>query len=124
MQHRFVMAVIAGAFAASLHAETPATQVLVTLTVKTGIARQEVMKVLPEEVRATVRLYLAGKIQQWYSRADGKGVVFILNSKDADDARAMMAALPLAKANLADFEYMPLGPLSPLNLLLGPNTVP
>src|SRR6266849_5046500 len=51
-----------------------ATDVLVTLTVKPGDERERVMKVMPDEIRATVRLYLDGKIRQWYWRADGKGV--------------------------------------------------
>jgi hypothetical protein len=32
---------------------------------------------LPEEVRDTANLYLDGKIHQWYSQQNGKGVVFI-----------------------------------------------
>ena len=30
------------------------------------------MAVIPEEIRAIVKLYLDGKIRQWYSRGDGK----------------------------------------------------
>ena len=78
------------------------------------------MKVLPAEVRATVRLYLDGRIQQWFSRGDGKGVVFMLDCKTVEEAKGLMDALPLAKEKFASFEYMPLGPLTPLRLLLGP----
>lgn len=28
------------------------------------------MKIMPAEIRATVPLYLEGKIQQWYTRGD------------------------------------------------------
>jgi len=31
------------------------------------------MNVMPAEIRATVKLYLDGKIRQWYSRGDGRG---------------------------------------------------
>lgn len=108
-----------------LCAQSPAapsktTDVLVTLTVKPGIAREQVTKVLPEEVRDTVRLYLDGKIRQWYSRSDGKGVVFILDCKDVAEAQALMEQLPLAKAKLVDYDYVPLSPLAPLSALLGP----
>jgi hypothetical protein len=69
--------------AAPLSAQAPpataATAVMTTLTIKADADRAQVMKVLPDEVRATVQLYLDGKIQQWYSRADGRGVVFIMN---------------------------------------------
>jgi len=69
------------AIAASLFAKAPATSptIAIGVTVKPGIERAEIAEVMPEEIRATVKLYLDGKIQQWYSRSDGKGVYFILN---------------------------------------------
>src|SRR5271154_2814413 len=108
------------AVAPLLPAQTPPpTQILATLTVKPNVARDQIMKVMPEEVRATVRLYLDGKIQQWYSRGDGKGVVFIMNCSSAAEAKAVTDQLPLRQSNLADFEFMPLNPLGPLRVLLG-----
>jgi hypothetical protein len=98
----------------------PTTSVLVILTVKPDADRAAVMKTLPDEVRATVKLHLDGKIQQWYGRSDGRGVVFILNASSVADAKAAMETLPLSKAHLADFDYTPLGPLTPLRLLLAP----
>ena len=76
------------------------------------------MKVMPTEVSDTVRLYLDGKIQQWFARGDGKGVVFLLDCKTVDEAKDILERLPLIKGNFASFDYMPLGPLSPLRLLL------
>ena len=101
-------------------AAAPTTQVLATLTVNAGVDRAAIMKVMPEEVRDTVKLYLDGKIQQWYSRVDGRGVVFILNATSVADAKALTDTLPLVKANLVTFDYMPLGPLGPLRMLLQP----
>ncbi len=101
-------------------AATPATQVLTALTVKADIDRAQLMKVMPDEVRATLKLYLDGKIQQWYSRSDGRGVIFILNCTTAAEAKAITDGLPLSKANLATFEYTPLSPLAPLRMLLQP----
>ncbi len=101
-------------------APTPMTAVLVNLTIKPEVDRTQVMKLMPDEVRATLKLYLDGRIQQWYSRADGRGVIFILNSTDAAAAKAMMEELPLAKSGLANLEYTALGPLSPLRALLTP----
>jgi hypothetical protein len=92
--------------------------VLVNLTVKPDVDRPQVASTLPEEVRATVRLYLDGMIQQWFSRSDGRGVVFIVNAPDTAAARALMEQLPLAKAGLVNLEYTGLGPLSPLRTLL------
>ena len=54
------------------------TEVLVIETPKQGVTPQQIMAVIPEEIRATVKLYLDGKIRQWYSRGDGKGVVFLV----------------------------------------------
>ncbi len=113
------------AIALPLAAQSPTTpskttDVLVTLTIKPGITMDQVTKTLPEEVRATVRLYLDGKIRQWYSRSDANGVVFILDCKDVAEARALMEQLPLAKEKLVDYTYMPLSPLAPLAALLGP----
>ena len=110
--------------ATCLAAQAPAppqpktTEVLVMLTVKPGIAREQILKVMPDEVRATVRLYLDGKIRQWYSRSDGRGVVFLLDCQDVAEAKAVMESLPLSKEALADYEYTALAPLGPLRLLL------
>jgi hypothetical protein len=94
------------------------TGVMVILTVKTGVTREQVMAVMPGEIRQTVQLYLNGKIREWYSRGDGRGVVFLLDSRDVDEAHAIMDGLPLAKQNLMDHEYIAVGPLLPLRLLM------
>src|SRR5581483_2354818 len=93
------------------------TAVMVILTAKAGVNRQQIMNVLPAEIRATVKLYLDGKIREWYSRGDGKGVVFLVDAKTEDEARAMMETLPLAKQQLMDHQYIPVGPLMPLRAL-------
>jgi hypothetical protein len=95
------------------------TGVMVILTVKAGVTREQVMPVMPAEIRQTVQLYLNGKIREWYSRTDGRGVVFLLDSTDVAEAQAIMEGLPLAKQNLMDHEYIAVGPLLPLRLLIG-----
>ncbi len=95
------------------------TAVLVIETSKPGVTPQQIMAVIPEEIRATVKLYLDGKIRQWYSRGDGKGVIFLVDAKTEDEARAVMETLPLAKKQLMDHEYIPVGPLMPLRALMG-----
>ena len=93
------------------------TAVLVIQTPRQGVTFQQVMAVIPDEIRATVKLYLDGKIREWYSRGDGKGVVFLFDATTADDARAMVETLPLGKAQLVNTEYIPVGPLMPLRTL-------
>ena len=96
------------------------TEVLVIQTPKQGVTAEQILAVIPAEVRATVKLYLDGKIRQWYSRGDGKGVIFLVDAKTEDEARAMMETLPLAKEQLMDHQYIPVGPLMPLRALIGP----
>ena len=98
----------------------PTTAVLVILTPSQGVTPQQIMAVMPAEVRATVKLFLDGKIREWYSRGDGKGVVFLVDAKSEDEARAIMETLPLAKEQLMDHQYVPVGPLMPLRMLIGP----
>jgi hypothetical protein len=105
--------------AAQAPGAAPTTAVLASLTIKGEADRSQVMKTMPDEVRETVKLYLDGKIQQWYARSDGRGVLFIMNCSTVGEAKALMDELPLSKANLANLEYTALGPLMPLRALLG-----
>src|SRR5205823_541369 len=91
--------------------------VMAILTVKAGVTREQVMAIMPAEIRRTVQLYLSGKIREWYSRGDGRGVVLLLETRDVAEARTTMEDLPLAKQNLVDHEYIPVGPLLSLGLL-------
>ena len=93
------------------------TAVLVIETPRQGVTFEQVMAVIPDEIRATVKLYFDGKIREWYSRGDGKGVVFLIDATTADEARAMVETLPLGKAQLMNTEYIPVGPLMPLRAL-------
>ena len=95
------------------------TGVLALLKAKPGVTREQVMAIMPAEIRATVHLYLDGTIREWYSRGDGRGAVFLLNTRDVAEAESIMDSLPLAKEDLLDHEYIPVGPLLPLRLLMG-----
>jgi hypothetical protein len=103
---------------AQAQATSPTTTgVMVILAVKAGVAREQVMTVMPAEIRQTVQLYLNGKIREWYSRGDGRGVVLLLDTRDVAEAQTIMEGLPLAKQNIVDHEYIAVGPLLPLGLL-------
>jgi hypothetical protein len=97
------------------------TGVLTILSPKPGIIPEQIMKIMPAEIRATVPLYLEGKIQQWYTRGDGRGVIFLLNCQDVAEARALIESLPLSKENLVDEQFIPVGPLLQLGILLRDN---
>ena len=96
----------------------PITKILAIGSLKAPLTTEQRQTIMSREVPDTVRLYLAGKIDQWYARHDGKGVVFLLTLSSIDEAHSMLEALPLGQAQLMTFELIPLGPLSPLGLLL------
>jgi hypothetical protein len=79
---------------------------------------EQIKELFPKEVPATLRLYLAGKIDQWWIRQTQTGPVFLLNVTSVDEARALMEGLPLGQAGLMKHEFIELGPLTPLHLLL------
>ncbi len=105
---------VAQAQAASL----TTTGVMVIITVKAGVTREQVMAAMPAEIQQTVQLYLNGKIREWYSRSDGRGVVLLLDTKDVAEAHAIMEGLPLGKQNMVDHEFIAVGPLMPLRMLM------
>lgn len=74
---------------------------------------------LPKEVPDTLKLYLDGKIDQFWFREDQPGVVFLLNAASVEDAKSIVEALPLTTKGYFTYEYIPVGPLKPLGLLIG-----
>ena len=96
----------------------PTTKILAIGTLNSPLTDDQRKGIMSHEVPDTVKLYLDGKIDQWYVRKDGKGVVFILNLGSTEQAKALLEQLPLGQAKLMSFELIPLGPLSPLRVLL------
>jgi hypothetical protein len=78
--------------------------------------------IMPSEARDTMRLMLAGKIDQWFAKIDGSGAVFLMNVTDPAEAHTLLEKLPLGRANMMTFQLIPVGPLWPLGLLLGEPT--
>lgn len=128
MNITFRSLLVAGALAISslntAHAgplpKVPTTKIIAIGSVTPGSTQEAISAVLPQEVRETVQLHLDGKIEQWNVRNDKLGVVFVLNMTNVDEAKAMFAKMPLDRAGLISFEFIPVGPLAPLSLLLDP----
>ena len=80
------------------------TAVFVIQTPKQGVTVQQVMAMHAGRDSGDGKLYLDGKIREWYSRGDGKGVILLVDAKSEDEARALMETLPLAKAHLMDHD--------------------
>ncbi len=98
--------------------EVPTTHVLAIGHLTAGTTRDRITPVMQQEVRDTVRLYLAGKLDQWFVRRDQSGVVFLLNVTTVAEAHALLEKLPLGQAKLMEFDLIPVGPLSPLAILM------
>ena len=96
----------------------PVTKVLAIGRLVTLPMTEAARKVLPEEVRDTVQLYLQGKIDQWYVQEDQSGVVFIINTSKVEDARRILDTLPLSQEHLMTVQLIELGPLIPLGALI------
>jgi hypothetical protein len=101
-------------------APAPVTEVMAMTSLKPGVALPDVMKLVQEEVRVAVQLYLEGKVDRWYTRGDGKGAVLFLRCRTAEEGRVIMADLPLVKAGYLNVEYIPVGPFSGLRNLVRP----
>ncbi len=117
-----------GSLVVATYAQTPSptpagpiTRILAIGHITSGATREQIMPVMQQEVKDTVRLYLNGKIDQWFVRRDQNGVVFLLNAASVSEAQLLLDKLPLGKAKLLEFEFIPLGPLTPLALLLQGN---
>ena len=83
-----------------------------------GMIVSDRLPIMSKEVPATVRLYLTGKIEMWYVKPDLSGVVFIMNVTTIEEAHKLLEKLPLGQAEMMAFDFIPLGPISPLRLLL------
>jgi hypothetical protein len=98
--------------------DVPTTKLLAIGTFTAKGTPERWKQLLPAEVRDTVRLYLAGKIDQWYLKQDRTGVVFLMNTTDPKEALELLGKFPFGQAGLMKFEIIPLGPIAPLRVLL------
>lgn len=73
---------------------------------------------MPTEVPATLKLYLDGKMEQFWLRDNNAGVIFLMTVDSVKEADTLLKAMPLGGANLLTFDLMPVGPLTPLGMLI------
>ncbi len=67
---------------------------------------------LAAEAKQVWELQQAGVVREIYFRADRSEAVVILECRDEAEARSALAALPLVKEGLIDFDVVPLRPYS------------
>jgi hypothetical protein len=82
------------------------------------ITPEQRQQIMPNEVPATLKHYLDGIIEQFWYRQDAPGVIFLMNVESVEQARAAVNALPLVTGGFAKYEFMQVGPLAPLGLLI------
>ena len=97
----------------------PTVKVLAMGKLTAQATPEQLKAIFPKEVPATLRLHLAGKIDQWWINRDQKGPVFLMNVTSVEEAHSLLEALPLGVAKLMEFDLIELSPLAPLQLLLG-----
>ena len=118
----FVSLLIPGLLAAQsmpgMPAPVPTTHILAIGTMTSPLSPDEMKELMTREVKATVALYLDGKIEQWWVKQDVPGVVFLLNVSTTEEANALLEKLPLGVAGKMKFQLTPVGPLRPLRILM------
>jgi hypothetical protein len=72
---------------------------------------------MPNEVPATLKLYLDGKVEQFWFREKG-GPIFLMNVESVEQAKATLDTLPLVADGVMSYELLPVGPLAPLGMLI------
>ena len=82
------------------------------------ISDEQRKEILPREVPATLKHYLDGKIEQFWSRQDAPGVIFLMNVESVEQAKAELDTLPLVAADLMTYELIgrparAVGPVDP-----------
>ncbi|MCP3444889.1 hypothetical protein [Bradyrhizobium sp. CCGUVB14] len=93
-------------------------KVMAVASITKPLSPEQRQQIMPSEVPATLKLYLDGKIEQFWYRQDAPGVIFLMNVDTVEQAKATIEALPLVTNGFAKYEFMQVGPLAPLGLLI------
>lgn len=56
------------------------------------------------------QLYTKGLVREINLRTDEPGAVLIMECTDVEEAKAALAPLPMVKAGVLNFDFIPLGP--------------
>jgi hypothetical protein len=75
-------------------------------------------EILKREVPRTLQLYLDGPIEQFWFRQDKPGPIFLMEVDSIDQAKATINAMPIVAEGIAEYEFIPVGPLAPLGRLI------
>jgi hypothetical protein len=92
-------------------------KVFAIASAKPTLTPEKIQQHMPNEVPATLKLYLEGKVEQFWFR-EKVGPIFLMNVESVEQAKATLDTLPLVADGLMTYELMPVGPLAPLGMLI------
>jgi len=84
-----------------------------------GITSEQFRLHLKAEASRVWELYQAGMLREIYFRQDRHSAVLVLECADVEEARSVLATLPLVKGGLIQFEVIPLRPYPGFARLFG-----
>lgn len=85
-----------------------------------GVTAETVMPFMDEELSSAWRLWKAGIVREFYSRADEPGVLLVFELDSVEGARRYTDAFPLTRAGLIEWFILPLTAPSPIELTFRP----
>jgi len=94
-------------------------KILAMDTILPGVTLEKIHPYLREEAAAAWKHYTDGMVREIYFRLDHPGAVMVLECESVEEARKMTDELPLVRADLIRFEFIPLGPFLPFAELFG-----
>lgn len=93
-------------------------KILAISKLRSGVTPKDVQPHFHTEVQRSWELYKSGQLREFYSRADEQiGIVFVFECETVAEAKELVSALPMAEANLIEFDLIPLGPMKTLEAL-------
>jgi hypothetical protein len=92
-------------------------KVFAIATASSALTPEKLGEHMPNEVPATLKLYLDGHVEQFWFR-EKAGPIFLMNVESVEQAKATLDKLPLVADGLMSYEYLPVGPLAPLGRLI------
>jgi hypothetical protein len=78
---------------------------------RSGVRWEHIAPYVGEQARSVWERYEIDQVREFYLRADHQpGVVLVMECDDVREAERLVAALPISKAELLNFEVIPLRP--------------
>jgi hypothetical protein len=74
---------------------------------------EQIIPLLKEEARQAWELYTKDIVRESYLRQDHPGALLVLECESVDEARRVLDELPMTKAGLVEYEFIPVGAFTP-----------